>query len=131
MRDAAQRYIESQGMQAMMDEMLAPDAMADALRAQFGEQVPEDVMSQIVVIATDELQDLRPAMEEAMIEAAAETFTLDEIEAQIEFYQSPEGASVIAKMQPFMGSFYEAIGPEFQAANERIMERAAEAIPPQ
>ena len=130
-REAARRYIESEGMQAMMDEMLSPDAMADALRAQFGEQIPEDVMSQIVTIATDELQSIRPAMEDAMIEAAAETFTLEEIEAQIEFYQSPEGASVISKMQPFMTSFYEAIGPEFQATNERIMQRASETIPPQ
>ena len=49
-----------------------------------------------------EMAALRPAMEAAMVEAAVETFTLPEILALEAFYETPEGAAVMAKMQPFM-----------------------------
>ena len=128
-RAAAERYVQSEAMQVMLDEMVSPDVMTEALTAQFGDEIPQDVMSQIVAIATEEMQAIEPAMEEAMIEATAETFTVEEIEAQIEFYESEVGASILSKMQPFMSAFYEAAGPEMQTAQRRMMERLQETLP--
>ena len=127
-RAAAERYVQSDAMQTMMDEMMSPDMLSDAMAAQFGDQIPADVMDQIVAIATEEIQAIEPAMEEAMIEATAETFTLEEIEAQIEFYQSQVGASILSKMQPFMATFYEAVTPDMQQAQSRMMQRLEEEV---
>lgn len=128
-RAAAERYVEGEAMQSMIDQMLSPEATTQAMRAQFGDSIPPEELEQIVTIVTEEFETIEPAMEEAMIEATAQTFTLEEIEAQIEFYESGPGSAILTKMQPFMTAFYEAIGPEMQAANERAMERAMEMAP--
>ena len=131
LRAAAERYVEGEAVQTMMDQMLSPDVLTDAMRAQFGDQIDDDTMTQLADIAVEELGSIRPAMEQAMVDATAETFTLDEIEAQIAFYETPEGSSVLTKMQPLMASYYTAIGPDLQAAQQRIMERVAEVVPQQ
>lgn len=125
-RAAAERYIRSDAMQTMLDEMISPEAMSQAVVAQFGDTLTPEQVDEIVAVSVEEVQSIQPAMEEAMIEAAARTFTVEEIEAQIEFYDSEVGASIMSKTQPFMTAFYEAIGPEMQAMNQRLMERAAE-----
>ena len=131
LRDAAERLVEGEATQTMMDEMLSPDVLLKAMQAQFGDQIDEEMASRIAEIASEELSTVRPAMQEAMIEAAVETFTLEEIQAQVAFQETPEGRSVMTKMQPYMTSFYGKVGPEFQAAQTRMMERLQETMPQQ
>ena len=131
LREAAQRLVEGEATQTMMDEMLSPDLLLEAMQAQFGDQMDEEMASRIAEIASEELGEVRPAMQEAMIDAAVETFTLEEIEAQVAFQETPEGRSVMTKMQPYMTSFYGKVGPEFQAAQTRMMERLEETMPQQ
>lgn len=128
-RAAAERHVESDAVQGMLDRMLSPELLAEALRAQVGDQLPPEVADQIATITTEEIEAIEPQMEEAMIEATAETFTVEEIEAQMEFYQSDVGASILSKMQPFMTRFYEAAGPAMQEAQARMMQRLQEAMP--
>lgn len=130
-RAAAERYIQSDAMQAMMDDMFSPDALSQAMSAQMGGQVPPDVMDQIATIATEEIAAVEPQVEEAMIQAAAETFTVEEIEAQMEFYASDVGASVLRKTQPFMTAFYEEAGPAMQEMQQAMMQRLQETMPDQ
>ena len=131
LREAAQRYIESDGVQQMMDGMFSPEMLTSMMEAQAGGQIPPEEMEEISRIVSDVLEESRPAMEEAMVTATAETFTLPEIEAQIEFYQSPEGASVMSKMQPFMAAFNEEAAPAMQSMQQELMTRISEALQPQ
>jgi len=58
-----------------------------------------------------------------MVAAAVDTFSLEEILALEAFYNTPEGASVMSKMQPFMANTFEMIGPQMQEAQMRIGQR--------
>ena len=131
LREAAQRYIESEGVQKMMDGMFSPEMMTSMMQSQAGGSIPPEEMDKISEVVADVLEEARPAMEEAMVTAAAETFTLPEIEAQIEFYQSPEGASVMSKMQPFMTTFNEEAAPAMQSMQQELMTRISEVMQPQ
>ena len=131
LREAAGRYIESDGVQKMMDSMFSPEMMTSMMQSQAGGSIPPDELEQVSQVVSEVLEDARPDMEEAMVTAAAETFTLPEIEAQIEFYQSPEGASVMSKMQPFMTTFNEAAAPAMQAMQQELMTRLSEVMQPE
>ena len=130
-RAAAERYIQGDAMQSMMDAMLSPETLSQAMSAQFGGQIPPDVADQITTIATEELAAVEPQMEAAMIEAVAETYTVEEIEAQIEFYASDVGASVLRKTQPFMTAFYEEAAPAMQEMQQAMIQRLEETMPDQ
>ena len=131
LREAAERYIESEGVQKMMDSMFSPDMMTSMMQSQAGGSIPPEELEQVSQVVSEVLEDARPDMEEAMVVAAAETFTLPEIEAQIEFYQSPEGASVMSKMQPFMTTFNEEAAPAMQAMQQELMTRLSEVMQPE
>jgi len=134
-RAAATAYVDNPVQQKMLDEMLSAEAMVTQMRATLPPNVsdalqPEQIQT-MARIASEELADLRPAMQTAMIEAAAQTFTTAELEALDAFYSSPEGASVMGKMQPFMQTFYTGLGGDMQAAQMRIIRRVNEAMKPQ
>ena len=124
-REAAENYVNSDSQQQILDQMLTPDAMVEQIRA-MSPGVPDDVLTGIGQIAAEEMASIRPAMEQAMVEAAVETFTLEEIVAVHEFYETPEGASVMQKMQPYMQRAMTMLAPEMQEAQQRIMERGSE-----
>jgi hypothetical protein len=122
LRAAVERYINNPVQQRMMDDMLSADAVVDQVRA-VAPQLSEAELQTVGRIGAEELAALRPALEAAMIEAATATFTLAEIEALEAFYNTPEGASVMSKMQPFMAAAMGRIGPQMQAAQARIGQR--------
>lgn len=122
LRAAVDRYITNPVQQRMMDDMLSADAMIDQMRA-MAPQLTEDQLQIVGRISAEELAMLRPDLEAAMIEAAIATFTLAEIEALETFYTTPEGASVMAKMQPFMAQAMGRMGPQMVAAQSRIGQR--------
>lgn len=122
LREAVERYVESPVQQRMMDEMLSADAMITQMQAMLP-QLTQEQLEIVGRIGAEEMASLRPEMEAAMVEAAVETFTLEEILALEAFYNTPEGAAVMAKMQPFMATTFAMIGPEMQAAQMRIGQR--------
>ena len=127
-RAAAETYVQSPGQQAAIEQMLSADQMLALMRAQIPEATDEQLQG-IAKIAGEELGSLRAPMETAMIEAAVETLTLEEIEALDAFYRTPVGASVMSKMPVFMQTAMVRIAPEMQAAQMRILERAAAEVP--
>lgn len=121
-RAAAQRYMQSEAQQRMIEQTLSPDALV----AQIGAMTPgldDAAIRQIAAVASEELAPLLPKLEAAMVDAAVETFTVAEIEALDAFYRTPEGIAIAAKMQPFMQRALGALGPDLQQAQMRIMQR--------
>lgn len=131
LRAAAERYVASEGVQRSIEAGLSAELVVAALDAQLGERLSGAERDEIADVVSEELTAVRPAMEAAMAEAAAATFTLDEIEALTAFYGSPEGAAILTKMPAYTTSYLAAVGPDLRAATERAMARAAEAaVPP-
>ena len=122
LRAAVERYINNPVQQQMMDNLLSADAMVDQVRA-VAPQLTEEQLRAVATISAEELSILRPDLEAAMIEAAIGTFTLPEIEALEAFYNTPEGASVMTKMQPYMAQVMGGIGPQLMEAQTRIGQR--------
>ncbi len=122
LRAAVERYVDSPVQQRMMDEMLSADAMITQMQAMLP-QLTQEQLDIVGRIGAEEMATLRPEMEAAMVEAAVETFTLPEILALEAFYNTPEGAAVMAKMQPFMATTFAMIGPEMQEVQMRIGQR--------
>jgi hypothetical protein len=122
LRTAVERYVTNPVQQRMLDDMLSADAMVDQMRA-VAPQLTEEQLQIVARISAEEMAVLRPDLETAMIEAAITTFTLAEIEALEAFYATPEGASVMAKMQPFMAQAMGRVGPQMMQVQARIGQR--------
>ena len=123
LRDAAEAYVNNPIQQKMIDDMLSPD-MVMAQMAALTQGMPQDQIETISNIVAEEVTAIRPAMEAAMIDGAAATFTLEEINALNDFYASEIGASVMGKMTPFMQSYMASLGPDLQQMQQNIMQRA-------
>jgi len=127
LREAARSYIQSPAQQAVIDRLLSADGIVAQTR-QARPDLPEEVVSQLGQIASEELSAIRDDLESAMVEAAAETFTLAEIQALDAFYRTEEGSSVLLKTQTFMQAAMEDVAPDLQAAQQQIMQRAQETL---
>ncbi|MEM6593335.1 MAG: DUF2059 domain-containing protein [Pseudomonadota bacterium] len=126
--DAATAFIKSPVQQNLLDDMLSPEMVLAQMQANAGGALSEDQISVLVRIVTEELTAIRPMMEEAMIEGAAAAFTIDEINALNEFYNSELGGSAMSKMTPYMQSTMGTLGPAIQAMQQNIARRAQEAL---
>ncbi|WP_167767002.1 DUF2059 domain-containing protein [Jannaschia formosa] len=122
-RALAEEYVALPGVQVVMDEMFAPEALV----AQFMSQIPPTVevseakQARIGALMSEALGSLRPELEAAMIESSAATFTAPELEALIAFYETEEGASVMTKMQPMMADFLARMGPRLTEMQQGIV----------
>ncbi|GEM_PF-1538465 len=125
LREAAESYVESQAMQTAIDEILSTDTFVAQLQAT-GAQLSDQQIQTIAGIIDEEFEDVRPNLQSAMTTAAVDAFTLEELEALNEFYESEEGQSVAEKMQPFMQSFYREIGPTLRETQQDIAMRVQE-----
>ena len=122
-RALAEQYVQMPGVQKMLDDMLAPEALIAQLSASLppGSVLTDDQKTRIGAVMSESMGAMRPQMEAAMIDASASTFTAPEITALIAFYQSPEGASVMAKMQPMMVQVMGKIGPEMATVQQTMI----------
>ena len=123
--EAATAYVTHPVQQNMFDAMLS----AEGIMAQMGlvgDQIPPEMRERIAVIVSEELATIRDQMESAMITGMAESFTLEEINALNAFYSSPEGASAMSKMNPYMQRTMASIGPAFQQMQANLARRLQE-----
>ncbi len=120
--DAATAFIQSPVQQKLLDDMLSPEMVLTQMQA-VSSQLPADKVDILVKIVTEELGTIRPEMETAMIAGAAQSFTIEEINALTEFYNSPVGASAMGKMTPYMQQTMGALGPSMQQMQGRIVQR--------
>ncbi|MCR5858559.1 DUF2059 domain-containing protein [Mesorhizobium sp. J428] len=130
LRNAAERYVKLDAVQDLLDFMLGPGFLEPLMGALAGDKLKPDLKSQMVAIGTEELAKIRPSVEAAMAEAAAEIFSVKEIEALIAFYSSEHGASVIRKMQPFNNAYLVRITPDLQRLQAVMEARVREIASP-
>ncbi|MBV7407969.1 DUF2059 domain-containing protein [Maritimibacter sp. DP1N21-5] len=103
-RSAAEAYAGLPVVQRQIDDMFAPAMVAQFFRA----GVPADVeispdkMARIGAILSVAMMEKKPEVMEVMVTQMSALFTVEEIEALTEFYQSDAGASAMSKMQPYM-----------------------------
>jgi hypothetical protein len=127
--DAAQTYVDSEALQTTLDELLSTDIFMAQLRAS-GMSLDPGETTTLAQIVDEEFSGVRPEIEGAMVTAAAETFTLEELDALNAFYGSEEGRSIAAKTAPFMQTFYDEITPTLSETQQRIAARAQETLGP-
>lgn len=120
--DAATAFINSPVQQKLLNDMLSPQMVLTQMQA-ISSQLPADKVDVLVNIVTEELGSIRPEMETAMIEGAAQAFSVAEINALTEFYNSPLGSSAMGKMTPYMQQTMGALGPSMQQMQQRIVQR--------
>ena len=114
----AERYLTMPAIQKMNDDIYG-GSVIDAMMAAQGDSLPKEAQEKLGTILREEFAKMRPGLEKSMIEAASEIFTVEELEAMIAFYDTPEGASVAAKTAPFMQKtmvIAEPLVEEFQSA---------------
>jgi hypothetical protein len=127
LREAAVAYIGSPAQQSVIDRLLSADNIVAQARASRPD-LPQSLIDELGIIASEELGSIRIDLEAAMIDAAAETFTLNEIQALDAFYRTDEGASVLLKTQDFMQAAMQRVGPKLQEAQQAIGRRAQAAM---
>lgn len=121
-QDVAENFVRSPVQQKLMDEMLSPQMILAQMQG-MAQQLPPEQLDKLVVIVTEELATIRPQMEQAMIDGAAQAFTVEEITALNEFYSSPIGASAMGKMTPFMQQTMGTLAPALQQMQQNIVGR--------
>ena len=119
---AAESYLNSPAQQKMIDAMFAPDQMMGMLRMQIPDasEAQLNTMSRII---SEELAAIRDRMEEVMLAAAVEDFTLEELQALDAFYRSPAGESVMLKMPGFMQTYMQEMTPDMTEMQRKIATR--------
>ena len=126
--DAATAFINSPVQQKLLNDMLSPEMVLAQMQANAGGALTQEQIDVLVKIVTEELNTIRPQMETAMIEGAAQAFTIDEINALNDFYNSEIGGSAMGKMTPYMQSTMGSLGPAIQSMQQNIARRAQEAL---
>lgn len=98
-RALAEAYVALPPMQAIIDQMFAPDV----LRAQFlavlpgSETLPADKLDQIVALTSEAYSARLPQIIEIMIDSSSAVFSEEELKALIAFYSTEAGAATVRK----------------------------------
>ena len=118
----ATEYTNMPQVQNMITSMFSPETMGKqvALGLPPSITLTDDQQSQIGVVMSEAMNDLRPRLEELMTSSTAETFSVDELQALIDFYGSEHGANIMTKMQPLMTSVMGQLAPEMQALQAKV-----------
>lgn len=122
-QEAAERYARLPGVQKLIDDMFGPGFIEPMLNALGYGNLPADKKAKVVRIIQEELQTVRPAVEAAMISAAAATFSVGELEAMIAFYSTQEGEAILVKQQPYNQAYLGLLGADIQQMQARVMGR--------
>lgn len=125
-RELAARYLGLPAIQEMNDQLYGGNALDSMLSMQEG--LPQEVRAAMSRILREEFAKLRPGLEAAMVETAAQTFTKEELEALIAFYETPEGASVARKTAPFSQRVFANFGEGMEEFQQTVVRRLMEEL---
>ncbi|MEM1298181.1 MAG: DUF2059 domain-containing protein [Pseudomonadota bacterium] len=119
---AAERYVASPAVVDMLDKMLSGDTVLKAMEQRVASlnQAQRTKLQQII---SEEFQTVKPAVRTAMIETTASMFTLKEIDALAQFYSTPEGVSIMQKMQDFFPAAMNRVQPDMARMQQRLAAR--------
>jgi hypothetical protein len=121
-RTLAEEYVRMPEVQQMMTDMFSPASMAAQIASSLPPGMPltEEQSDRIGTLLSGAMNGFRPRMESLMIEASTRHFSAAELQALIDFYRSEHGASVMAKMQPYMQDVMGALTPDVMAEMGRL-----------
>jgi hypothetical protein len=108
---AVDRYLKAVPMQKVTDEMLL--GIAKAIPPARQEQFIRDMRSVIQI----------EVMVNISRRAMLKTFTADELNALADFYASPNGASAMSKMGPYMAEVMPELMQEIRRAVDELKDR--------
>lgn len=120
--ELATQYTNMPQVQNMISTMFSPKALGDqvALGLPPNITLTDEQKNQIGVVMSEAMNGLRPRLEALMITSTAETFSVPELQALIDFYGSEHGANIMTKMQPLMASVMGQLAPDMQALQAQV-----------
>ncbi|MEP3633104.1 MAG: DUF2059 domain-containing protein [Shimia thalassica] len=126
----AREYVAMPQVQQMMEDMFSPSSMAAQMTAALPAhvQLTDEQVQKIGTIMSKNMIELKPKLEEIMYRSSIATFDAEELRALIDFYSSETGASVMAKMQPFMQTTMTELAPEIQSVQQKIVPEIAKIL---
>jgi hypothetical protein len=118
----AEEYVQMPEVQQMITEMFGAEAMAAQFKVSLPPGMPltDDQALRIGTLMSGVMNKMRPRIETLMTEASAKHFSVEELQALIDFYKSEHGASVMLKMQPYMQDVMGSMMPEMMTAMGEI-----------
>ena len=132
LKTAVESYIRHPVTQSVLDDMLSLDMtrshLVTHLQAQ-GTILRNDQIEVLTRIGQEELHRIRPQLDTLMINALIETYSLEEIQALNDFYETEAGESAMSKSGSFMQSFNAGFAPMFRQALERLGARIKAELP--
>ena len=123
LRAAAESHVRHPVTQRVLDGMLSIDTLRPHLvgaTQASGTQLESDQVEALTRLLKEELDRIRPELETVMVNAAIDTYTVEELQALSEFYDTALGASAMMKADRFAQSFSIGIAPLFQQLFERL-----------
>ncbi|MEL6599925.1 MAG: hypothetical protein AAGK98_12230 [Pseudomonadota bacterium] len=122
-RAAAESYVNSPVQQQLISDLLSEEAVINQLRAMLPPDTPAEMIEEVSVIVADELNGTRDAMSAAMVTAAMQIYTVEELQALDTFSRSEVGSSALLKALPFQQAFVETIDPVLREMQTNIITR--------
>lgn len=109
--ELAHRYMAAMHVDAMMGSMMNTLMPAVLSQLSKGKEAPPELKAALTAAASESAQAMVPNLIERMTPVVAETFTEQELQAAVAYYESPLGQSLLAKMPTYMSR----MGPAMQA----------------
>ena len=118
----ARQYVELPAVQAGLAGMQSPTLIANGVVAQLprGVKMSPAKKAAIGKAIAQQLAKERPAMEKALVESAAKTYTAEELKAMIAFASTRIGASATSKGTVFALTANSAMAPAMQRMQARL-----------
>ena len=116
--ELAQQYTALPAVQEMMTAMFSPETSAAQFRASLppGYPLTDEQALKVGEVMSGVLMGLKPEMEALQVEAIAEVFTEEEIQAMIDFYSTEMGGQILIKTQPMFQKVMVELTPQIMQA---------------
>ena len=132
LKAAVESYVGHPVTQRTLDGLWSMETLRSHLVTQFharNVKLRSDQMETATQIVLEELHRLRPQLESLMVDAAIETFSLEEIQALNDFLNTEFGASATLKMDSYVQSFNAGFAPMSRELFERVSSRVDSELP--
>ncbi|ODT87572.1 DUF2059 domain-containing protein [Phenylobacterium sp. SCN 70-31] len=129
-RDLARRYMAALRMESQVSAMmnnLMPAMIERAAKAQ-GQRPNAELTEAVTHAAAESMRAMTPMLMEAMIPATVETFSREELQAAVDYYESPLGQSLVAKTPAFMARSVPALNALMPRMERDMQERICKEI---
>lgn len=131
LRTAAENHVRHPVTQDALDGIVSIDTLRSYLviaSQASGTQLESDEVEALTRSLKEAFDRIRPELETLMVNAAIDTYTLDELQALNEFYDTAAGASAMMKADIFTQSFSVGAVPLFQQMFDKLNAQSEEQI---